>query len=369
MIMTDATNLPRLMKCNASRLLQADPSYAERDNTIREEGNAAHWLASVVFKGEFTAIEMIDRKAPNGVYITADMAEHVTDYVNAVGLLSGAYVEWAYSISGQGWQVNGRADAIKWECHPNDQYETPYWLHIDDFKYGYSIVEPEDNWTLISHAIGYCVTNNIQPQFITFRIHQPRAAHRDGQVRAVTLTYEELTALYWQINATLGNPSDLLATGPHCYKCPSFTSCTARQDAELNAIEVSHVGYNAQIENDDLAFRLDQIHRAQELLKQSEKAYLELGAHRVKIGQVVNGHLLETELTNRMWKDGMTPDWLAAFTGRDISTKKLPSPRQAEQAGIPSEFVALWSERKPKGAKLVRIDANKKAKKMFGDKR
>lgn len=367
MIITDATGLPRLMKCNGSRLLQADPSFTETDNTIREEGNAAHWLASVIFNGEFNAVEMVDRKAPNGVFITADMAEHVTDYVSAVGMLS-ADIEFSYSIGGQGWQVNGRADAIKWECHPNDQYETPYWLHVDDFKYGYTVVEPENNWTLISHALGYCIAKNMQPQFITLRIHQPRAPHRDGTVRFITLTYQELIAAYWLINETLSNPSNTLVTGSHCGKCKSFTSCTARQDAELNGIEVSHIGYNADIDNDALALRLDQIHRAQELLKQSEKAYLELGAHRAKIGQVIGGYMLETDMTNRLWKEGMSPDLMLAMVGRDISTKKLPSPRQAEQAGISSEFVALWTERKPKGTKLVRVDANKKAKKMFGDK-
>ena len=77
MLITDATNLPRIMQCNGSILLQADPVFAERDATTREEGNAAHWLASVVFNGQHTAIEMVDRKAPNGVYITAGACDGI----------------------------------------------------------------------------------------------------------------------------------------------------------------------------------------------------------------------------------------------------------------------------------------------------
>lgn len=361
MLITDATNLPRVMQCNGSLLMQADPVLAERETTIREEGNAAHWLASVVFSGQHSAIEMVDRKAPNGVFITPAMAEHVSDYLDATSYSPRAIrsMEWSYSLNGNGWVVNGRADLIA---------RVGTYLNVDDFKYGYTIVEPEYNWTLISHAVGYCVNQGYAPEIVKFTIFQPRAQHHLGRVRDWTISYAELLKLYEYMNVILSNPSNVLQTGPNCYRCPSFLSCPARQAAELNGIETSHIAYNAQIDNIDLSERLQQIHRAKELLTQSEKAYEELATHRIKSGQVVKDYALENGLTNRMWKEGVTPDLIKAITGKDIAKKELPTPKQAELAGVPPEIVKLFAERKPTGSKLVRSDANKKAQKMFGKK-
>ena len=64
----------------------------------------------------------------------------------------------------------------------------------------------------------------------------------------------------------------------------------------------------------------------------------------------------------------MTPDLIKVLTGKDIAKRDLPTPKQAELAGVPPEIVAMFAERKPTGTKLVRADANKKAQKMFGKK-
>lgn len=343
--------------------MSADPVLAERDDTIRNEGNAAHWLASVVFNGTHTVEEMIDRKAPNGVLITMDIAEHVADYLEELQL-SPDGAEWrgmehVTSFSGAAWNVNARADHIAiWNGN----------LYIDDFKYGYSIVSPEMNWTLIAHAIGFCLQNNFAPDTITFAIHQPRAPHRDGRTRSHKITYAELFEFYSELTAKLTFPSDTLQTGSHCYKCPSFASCPARQDAELNAIEAAHVAFNAHIDNIELAARMDQIARAMDLLKQSKEAYEEAAKYRIKSGQILDNYTVEDELTNRVWKDGVTPEIMGALTGKILTKQTLLSPRQAEQAGVNPIVVASLTERRSKGVKLVRVNANKKAERLFGSK-
>ncbi|QWY83129.1 CRISPR/Cas system-associated protein [Rhizobium phage RHph_X2_24] len=357
MLIVDATNLPRLMNCNGSRLMQADPVLTERDDTIRNEGNAVHWLASAVFHGQHTVDEMVDRKAPNGVFITADMAEHVTDYLTAI---RAGEMEVETTFRGNVWQINGRADHIRLENLSH--------LYINDFKYGYSIVEPENNWTLIAHAIGFCLARDVHPEQITFTIHQPRAPHRDGRVRDITIDRNRLWQLYAQINETLTNPSDTLQTGKHCYKCPAFASCPARQAAELNGIEAAHTAYNAAIDNIELTARMDQISRAMELLKQSQKAYEELATYRIKKGEIIGNYTVENDLTNRVWKDGVNAELMLALTGINLTKPQLVSPRQAEQAGVSSAIVDSLSERRIKGAKLVRVNANKKAAKLFGTK-
>lgn len=360
MIIVGAGNLPRILSCNGSLVMAADPVFTERDNTIREEGNAAHWLASAVFNKEITSLEMVDRKAPNGVYITAEMAEHVDEYFkNSAAATDGqTFMEWGYTLNGQNYQINGRADKLLYSAAFNS-------LYVDDLKYGYTIVEPEQNWTMIAHAIGYCIENNVAPQRITFVIHQPRAPHHLGRVRSWSISYNELTALFHEMSGKLNNPDNMLRTGTYCDKCPSFFSCPARQAAELNGIEVSHNAYNADIDNEELSFRLDQIHRAKKLLDQSEKAYQEQASYRLKQGQIINNYALTADLANTSWKEGVTPELLQVLTGKDFTKKELVSPTQAKNQ-LSEEMFSLWTERKTKGKKLTRISADKRAKKLFG---
>lgn len=345
--------------------MQADPVTAERDNTVRDEGNAAHWLASVVFNGQYQIEELIDRKAPNGVFITVDMADHVAAYMKNLPFATDGEIlnEWSHSFNGPSWQINGRADRLMYSVAHSV-------LYINDFKYGYSIVNPERNWTLIAHALGFCITRNVQPNRIVFVIDQPRAPHHEGRLRTWSITYTELTALYAEINSTLSNPSNMLQTGEHCYHCPSFLTCPSRQNAELNAIEAAHMGYNAAVDDMDLSTRLDMIARAEELLKQSKKAYQEEAIHRLKQGKVVKNYFMEDDWTHRVWNDGVTPELLRAISGVQNVTEpeKLISPRQAELAKVNQSIVDAFSGMRNKGKKLVRIDASKKAAKLFGKK-
>lgn len=340
--------------------MQADPITAERDTTIREDGNAAHWLALELHARRNVSI---GAKAPNGVFITADMIEHVRDYLSAIDCSPNMYnhFEWSYSLTGPTWQINGRADHIGlvWnEC-----------LIINDFKYGYTIVEPEKNWTLISHAIGYCVTNNVRPARIVFTIHQPRAPHREGRERQWEISFDELWNHYYMaIWGILGNLSDELQTGPHCHRCPSFLSCPARQDAELSAIEVAHMAYNASIDDFDLSDRLQLIERADALLKQAKKAYEEEAIHRISKGKVIRLYAMDDDLGNRIFQKHVTPELVQAFTGRAdlVKPAELISPRQMEQAGVNEDIVKALTYRPMKGKKLVKINPNKKGEKLFG---
>lgn len=359
MLKVNASDLNRIMHCNGSLFMQPDVILSEQDNTIREEGNAAHWLALTAFTGEFTVEELIDRKAPNGIYITDDIAEHVSDYLSAIDVSPDAarFMGYENIIGNEKWRVNGRADHIS-VCGNI--------LNIDDFKYGYTIVEPEMNWTLISHALGYITQNyGFIPSVINFTIHQPRAPHRDGRIRTWSIDYNKLLELNSILNNTLSAPTTICQTGPHCYKCPSTRGCVARQDAEMSAIERAHDAFYAEINNDDLSERLDLIDRAMKLLKQSQTAYQELAIHRITKGEVLENYTLEKDQTNRLLVESVTPEMSRVLFGEKSLKIETKSPRQIEQSGIPSDIVNLFTERRSKGKKLVRVSADKRAKRFF----
>lgn len=363
MLAVTATDLPRLLACNGSRLMGGFAPPITSDDTVKNEGNAADWLVMRIFSGNGVAGDFIEKKAPNGVYITAEMVEHLEEYLKAIFTPSDfTGIEYTNSYNGVNWQVSGRADLVKY--HADRQH-----LHIGDLKYGWSLVEPENNWTLISHAFGFMTANPHWPvKTVTFTIYQPRPHHNIGRVRSWTTTAGEVVAMINWANSILSAPNDQLNTGYHCDHCPALAVCGAARKAGMNAIEASEKAFNDEVSNDILSFELDQLERVAEVLKQRRKALDELALHRLKQGQIIKNYGTETEQTNRRWKNYVTPEIAQAMTGIDLSEKEMTTPAKAEKRGADKIVVASMTERHNKGVKLIRIDANAKAQKHLNPK-
>lgn len=374
-----ADELPLFMACNGSRLLPPFELPGEVSSVTRDEGNAAHWLAKVVFSEQHTIEELTDRKAPNGIFITHEIAEHVREYVQMlrdmrVDPSDFSDMEVETSFGNDQWRVNSRADHIfystvlAYDPTTNVVNNEPNVLVINDFKYGWRIVEPQDNWTLIAHAIGFCLVRALTPSRIDLVIHQPRPHHRDGHVRVFSLTYEQLCAKYAELAAALSSPSETLRTGSHCGICKANNNCAAADVGMYNAVDVvMQTAISGNISDAALAQELDLLKRAQSMLNDRIAAREELAIHRIKSGGVVANYFLERELTNRQWKDGITLETLQAVTGKNLAApSKIVTPKQAERLGVLPDIVNMFAERRPKGLKLVRQDAQKKAERMFG---
>lgn len=347
------------MACNGSIFMTKNKKF-EVDDTITEEGNAAHYLAEQVFKGLFTADELIDRKAPNGVFITAEMADHVDGYLRDIK--GKGFVEIDTSYRDTGWEVRGRADHISFEGGV---------LYVDDFKYGWKIVEPDHNWTLISHAVGWMINNwgEISAvKSVVFRIYQPRPYHPRGAIRQWSISTQELMGFASEIKSALSKPEQKVLSGSHCYKCPSLASCPSTQIAAMNAIDVSEQAFDSNMSNDDLSYVLEQFSRAKDALEQFIDAAEDMLKHRLKAGQAVKGWGLQIDLGQKKWLDGVTPEFIEALTGVDVSKKSLITPNQAKKAGVLEDVVESLCDRPTKGVKLVKVDENKRAEQLFGKK-
>jgi len=190
-----ATELPRFIACNGSKYL--DKVVEEPVNSVAvDEGNAAHWLIEKVFKGEHTIEELIDRKAPNNHYITFEMAEHCSEFLDIIQGLG--QVETDRNYTGDTWEVRGRSD--------HDHYDpVEKILYINDYKYGYRIVEPVENYTLISHAISFILTYGIVPEKINMSICQPRPYHARGTYRTWSISYQEFLQYQQKVFDCLSN--------------------------------------------------------------------------------------------------------------------------------------------------------------------
>jgi len=358
MLSVTATDLPRVMQCNGSLTMPAHDYRGEIDTTVRDEGNAAHWLVEKCFRRADSAAAYANMKAANGIFITPDMAEHVQDYIDNLwrgGQFDNVEVETL--IAGGAFEVKCRADHI---CYKDNI------LYIDDFKYGFKLIDVKDNWTLIAHAIGFCLTYDIRPEIITMVIHQPRARHPDGTRREWSVDYDTLAQKYYsQIVATLSNPTNMLNTGGNCRRCPSMTVCPAATAAGFSAVEESSLAFSQEISNDELSAELDLLKAAETRLIDRRKALEELAIYRLRTGQLVKGYAVEQGKGNTTWRKGITPEMLLAFFGKDLTKGKLITPTQAKRVIANDELfdalAATLTTRPETGVKLKRTDANTQA--------
>lgn len=366
MISVTATDLHRLMHCFGSYYMpRAVPVDADRE--ARDKGNAEHWIAEQMFAG--SGPHRAGVQAPNGYIVTQEMIDAVTTYVSA---LDCGQMEVDTSWSNGAWEVRGRADHLVYreKCvEPVDVYDIhhPSVLTIDDYKSGHRIVEPYMNWTLIWHAIGYVLRNQVQPEIITLRIHQPRPYHPNGTLREWSFTYEQLLGFYAQIDARLSNPVNELLTGlDHCAKCHALALCPAARQASMNAIDATTLAFDDSLPKDVLTFELETLRQAQSAIDNRAKALEELISYRIKTGEVFQGWALERRLGQRRWKPGMTGRFLSIAAGVDLSKDDLVTPAEAERRGMSKQAIEALVDRPLLDPKLKRIDADAAGRAAFG---
>lgn len=369
MIIANASDLPRLMVCKGSRLLTGEVPPSSRDVTARDEGIAAHYMAQQVFNGATTLEELVDRKAPNGVYMPHDMAEHVEAYLGALHFPEPSFhsqmeIDTSHDFSPL-WAISGRADRI--------DYTKSCDVWITDFKYGYRIVEPENNWTMISHAIGYRKQNRdrLHPNgMVNLSIFQPRPYHPDGKFRTWPISWATIDRLENELNAAFASmgQDDTLVTSNHCNRCQALVPCKAARLANMNAIDMTSELFADTIDNSELSMTLDNLNRAQDMIKSRLQAFEELAQHRLKGGQVIDNYGIEMGLGNTRWKEGVDGAMLKIITGKDLTVEKLATPAEAGRRGVNEITLKAITERPSTGVKLVRVKANKRAERLLGKK-
>lgn len=351
MIQVTATDLPRVMHCFGS--LQMPPAVPDSgDTTQRDEGNCAHWLAEQMFDG---APAHAGLTAPNGYVVTDDMVEHVSQYVKA---LDCGEMECDTSYGGAGWEVRGRADHLA----ARDSV-----LTIDDFKYGWRIVSPVRNWTLMSHAIGWIIRTQQRPDRIVLRIHQPRPYHPEGPLREWSCSFEELMGFYSQIDARLSNPTDELVTSmEHCAKCHALATCPAARSASMNALDVMDRVFSDDLPKPLLTREMELMRQAVGMIEARRDAIEELITHRIKQGEVFEGYMLERRYGQRRWKPGLTGAVLSALAGVNLSKDGAVTPAEAERRGVSKEAIAAMTDRPLLDPKLKAVDVDARARVLFG---
>lgn len=349
-----ASGLARVMACQGSVALAAQCPEPESSEAARE-GTAAHEAAELVVTGHAPDLDaLIDRQMSNGVFVTAEMADHLRLYVDMVKRAQiELHGEWSPC---DGVTITGTTDAVYY----NQEHNT---LCVTDLKYGWRIVEVKDNWQLIAYAILQGGLS-LGVECISMSIYQPRPWHPDGSLRTWTIKREELEKYALRISSWLSALGNELETGSHCTYCAALATCPAARQMQYNAIDVALNGDTPDtLTGDALSTQLDALAIAADRIKLRQDALQDAALAAIQSGKHVAGWTATQAFGNKTWKDGVTPDAVAALTGRqDLSPPALITPTQAIKRGVDTSLIDVLAHRPARGMKLARASKDDAAR-------
>lgn len=345
-----ADELNQFMQCDGYRHVTERPVIeAQTDTTVRDEGTAAHAAAHAIFTNAATLEQLINTKHTNGVVLTEQLLTHVGEYLSAL--------DCGETEANTTLEIEGVA-IIAARCDHRSLSADGRVLTIDDLKMGYGVRTPAMNWTLIHHAYSTCVEWNVRPEYVSLRIHQPRAFHPLGPLRSWVISYDDLLGYYGQLVDKIRRDDPTLNTGDACLKCRKRNNCPANREMVGNCVDVAHELTDDNLSNDALSSELDLLKVAKERISSRLESLEGTARHEIDAGHVVPNYSVEQGEGQRRWISGLTAEGLSAMTGKDLYEKpKTVTPAEAVRRGVPDHIVKSLSERPNTGLKLVRITA------------
>lgn len=354
------SGLARVMQCGG--FLQFTEFPPEEDSAPAMEGTAAgEMLAHYLTKPN----QALGTHASNGVPFDDDMRFFTKPLVEDIRARAASEILCETRIDWQtrcGQVIRGQYDI----SYINRGGE----LCIDDLKYGWGLVEVENNWQLLGYAIGEVLRRDIAFPYINMRILQPRPHHEDGDKREWRISYEELLGYKEQIEtkiAAIAAGDHRLVTGDKCKYCPAAAErCPALNKMFFRGIDMIHQFRQDTVNDAELAFQLDLIGRIKDVVDIKLRSLKDLAVSRMKEGRIIPNYVSEPSYSDRQWKSGVSPETIKTLTGRDITEQVMLSPAKAEKLGIPKTVINALVDRRFLQQKLVRKDASDLGNKIFG---
>ena len=205
--------------CHGWRRLNAD--IPNRSSAAADEGSLAHeWLANYL-EGKADLADCEDPEMTDHLFMVAEWVqsvagdryvEHRVDYGAPFGFVD----------------LTGTSDLV---------FVTPGKITIADLKYGKHAVEAKDNLQMLCYLVGAVHAFGRRPTY-SMCIAQPRSWHRDGPIRAVEITDDELRKFEAKLEVAIRGSykNDAPATpGDWCRNyCDALGRCKAVAQQSIN---------------------------------------------------------------------------------------------------------------------------------------
>ena len=350
-------------KCTMHPHMVAKYGGGALDVSAAEEGTAAHWLAENMLSAygqEFS--DYIGKPAPNGVMVTEEMAEAVEVYVD--------YVESLPMAPRQQWHVESPVPVFK-GCSGTPDFWTyntdTRTLEVIDYKHGFGIVEPFENWQLSLYAAGIAQHIIEGVKSVKLTVIQPSAYNRNGPINSWECEIATVRAMRLQATMTAVEvQSDPTArSGSHCKYCPGRHACPAAVKAGVDLYEAATNAAPLEMSAAEMGLQMLLLRRAHDQLDYLITSYEEQLKSRLYAGEKVDGWQLEEKQGRDAWN---VPDEEVKLLGElfnvDICPPKPLTPKQAIKKGIDTHVINAYTTKTSTGHNLVEVNLND-AKRIF----
>jgi hypothetical protein len=340
-----------------------------------EEGTASHWIGSETLCGRGRSqAEWIGVKAPNGIVIDMEMVDGAYVYVESVKRIAGVQqrlnVEEKLSCAVIHPDCWGTADLWYWRGAPGAKGSE---LNVWDYKYGYGIVEPFENWQLICYAAGLLAgLDGHQDQEVTvvLRIVQPRPFHADGSVREWRVSGSDLRGYINKLilaaaQATSATPGT--CSGHHCRYCAARHDCPTLAAACYASIDYIGQAQPEALSTEAMAMEYKILERIEVLIKARKSAHESRMIGMIKAGESVPGYTIDYGTGHAKWSKPVSEVLaLGQLLGIDLAAPQAAiTPAKALAAGLDAGLMKTYSERPVTGTKLVAVQGSL-AQRAFG---
>lgn len=354
--------------CALSAALEAAyPDAEESPESL--EGSAAHWVVQRCMEGFPPAV---DSQAPNRVAVTLEML-HAAELV----------IETIEGALGPRWRemivIERRVQIPR--IHPVHCWGTPDYyawamlpdgrrmLFLFDFKYGYRVIDVQENEQLVSYVSGLMSEvpgiddlNTV----VSMVIIQPRAHHREGSVRRWMVCAADLRA-----DVNILHMQAVKATGPNppavpdpdaCRDCRGRHACEANQRGAYSAAQKGQESQAVDLNPQALGLELRALTRARGVLDARISGLTAQADSLVRSGTLVPWWMMEPTSGRLSWnKSDAEILALGQIAGVDLAKPPEPiTPTQAKDRKLLSaSVIKIYTSRPVGAAKLVPDDGTK----------
>lgn len=330
------------------------------DDTIREEGNAGHWVAHKLGQGFIVAEGSL---APNKVEVDDKMLEGAQLYLQDLRSCGvPVYQEHTLPAPWIHEQCGGTPDAWAWDAAKRK-------LYVWDYKYGFRYVDVFENPQLAIyvsaildylHKLGWIVLDGVSEMDITVEmvVVQPRS-YGDDTIRRWVGKAAMLRGV-WNIlrNAAVEvmSPDPLLKAGAWCADCPARHACPAAVRASLASVEYSAKMIPVDLTPTAMGDLLRRLKLAKEFIESMESGLEVQLLHAISNGHVDPNWMVGHGRGSTKFIEGGEQQFLAL-----AKYMKLDGVTKPERARTPLQIIDLhgeallskFIEKRPGAKKLV----------------
>lgn len=347
----------RWFYCHGSPEIEAQ--FPDVENDIAREGTAMHEACELILDVNSppqSAIELVDRRMSNGVYITEEMVPDIDtacQYVRDLNYdMSQIMLEKKLDA---GLPYSGTADVA---CFVTNQFNQTI-VDVIDFKFGYKTVEATGNkqGTCYLHLV--IAKLGIRPDRVRFHVVQPRAWHIAGRTRCWDIDFET----FWNEHVTplyqAALLSGTLTAGPHCAYCKALARCPAARQSSEAAINIA-LNY-AAVENQPalvVGEELRLLEMAANAIDLRKKALEQEAIDRIKSKEQIPGWEMQKGFGKRRYSENVTDELLRQFgesVGVNFFSEQRITPAEAERRNIDKSVLKQLTYVPETGYKLKKV--------------